>query len=375
MLGTPTAIAFKFFGAIDGGQWKYACELMLPGTRKFIRRGSSCSLTLERASRASFDEFTFSRHHWTSVRILKVGAPIAEANTLAVSLQVEERYTCEEVRGKRPCRRHSFRYVRDERLYLATDAHGRWRIAKTGAILRDIELSAPQYAEVFLAPPATARSIERTAQIPPPPFACSGKVIASITDSAGDVIDGDYNKIADTPWLDATSLSIVRIGPEAICLAIGLVEAPHPDSEYRVFWHRPEGTHGGSWPTPNGQTVADQGSVAGWGESDVAIAVDGEGIAHATINDVGAMTQPSLAPYLPKFGFADGKLEIELSARQGFPLNQIWSIFPVINGEPSWYDSLLRRSLPGEDRVPDNECVTYPSGKLASEFFCQAPSG
>ncbi len=347
---------------------------MLPGTRRFLAGHRTCTRALRSSFHATYEKFTLRKHHWVSGHILKMRPAVPGVGSLEVPFRIADTYVCIPL-PRKPCKQRVRRHVREERMYLAPDSSGRWRIAKVGAILQDMELQAPQFSEAFFFAPATQATLRKPAGIPPPPFSCTGTPIASAADPLGDVTGPDYETISSAPWLDATSLEIVPMGPDAICVAIGLAEEPHPDSSYYLFWHHPESERDGRWPVPNGQTVANLGSVAGWGEPEVEIGVDGNGVPHATINSVGAETQPSLAPYLPRFGFSDGKLEIELTAHQGFPLNERWAIFPVLNPEPTWIDSLLRRPLLAEDRVPDNECVLYPSGMLVQEFFCQEPSG
>lgn len=370
---SPAAVTRGVVQALDEREWSRVCGLLLPGTRQFISRPQSCPKRFKERFRATYERFTFRRNHWSSGRIISMGPTLMGSSGAQVQFRLEDRYVCEEIPERKPCTRRIHRYVREERMYLAKDVRGRWRIAKFGGILGDMQLSGPQFAEISLFPPATPASLRRSAELPQPPFACEGMLIVEMPDVSGDVIDINYNRVLGTPWMDALSLKLVKMSPEAICVAIRLAETPHPDSEYYLFWHRPEGVHGGRWPIPNGQTVADRGSVPGLAEANVEIAIDGEGIAHATINNVGALTQPSLTSYLPRFGFSDGWLEVELSARQGFPMNQEWALKSVIIAEPSWVDSLLRRRLQGEDRVPNNECVVYPSGKILQEFLCNAP--
>jgi hypothetical protein len=373
---SPIRVTQAFFGALDRRDWSEACGLMLPGTRRWVAdHDRSCPRRLLSAFRSTYQEFTESKHHWTAARVLDPEPPTALSTSTEVRFRLAETYRCKSL-PRKPCSRKQRRFVRPERIYLLPDRAGRWRIAKLGAVLRDMELPSPQYGEEPLFPPADRSSLRQPAQLPPPPFPCSGTTIATVTDEPGDVEGPNYERISRAPWLDATSLEVVRTAPQAICVAVGLAEPPHPDSAYYVFWHPPEGQQEWfRWPGPNGQTIADLGSILGWGEPEVRVAIDGVGVPHVTINEVGATTQPSLARYLPRYGFAGGKLEIELTPRQGFLVNRHWNIFATFDAGPTWGDSLLRDSLSVEDRVPDDECVGFPSGKLVAEFFCQGPSG
>jgi hypothetical protein len=372
----PKAIASGFLRSLDDRHWSGACELMLPGTRSFFAGHGSCPAKLRAAFRESFGRFSFSEHHWRSAILAGTPTVTPGENSVALRFEEVERYRCIQAPKKPPCRRHWATYRRPEWMYFAPDHAGELKIAKLGAIVSDMRLSGPDLAESELLAPASASSLRQPAQISEPAFSCSGQRLGTVSDEPGDVQNEDYESVSATPWLDATSISLVRSGPASVCVSLGLSAPPHPDSAYYLFWHRPEKTHGGfGWARPNGQTLADRGSVAGWAEANVEIEVDGEGRAAAEINNVGALTQPSLAAYLPRFGYTEGKLEIELTPRQGFTMSRSWSIFPDLNAEPTWGDTLLRHSFTGYDRVPDNECLLYPSGKLKSEFFCQAPSG
>ena len=370
----PAATVEAFFRALNHRNWKRACGQIQSGARRFLSGERGCPAGLRSSFHATFEPFTRRAHHWTSGRVVEMGAPVARTASLEVPFRLVETYRCIPLRREH-CRRKLDRYVRPERMFLVPDRSGRWRIAKIGAVLWDMELPSPQFTELQLLPPADSATHSRPAQIPPPPFSCAGKRVARVADETADVTGPNYEKIATTPWLDVTSFEIVRTGPAAVCVAIGLAAEPRPDTAYYVFWHRPEGVRGRRILGPNAQTVADLGSIAGWGEPEVEIVVDGEGVPHATVNSVGALTQPFLAPYLPSFGFADGRLEIELGTRQGFPLDQRWAVRPVVNAEPTWSDPLLRHADFGEDRAPDNECVLFPSGRVIQEFFCQGPSG
>lgn len=361
---SPVAITREFFRALDHRRWRRACSLMLTGTRQFTLWHHPCPGALRAVFRTSYQEPSFNRDHWVSARITSISPATTIPTGVEMSFQLSDIYKCQELPHRKPCSQRFLSLPHEERLFLAKDARGRWRVDKTGAILPDMEYPLPQSPEALLFAPTTRAGLRRPAQLPPPPFSCVGQTIAEVHDARGDYERPWARGPIKTPWLDITSISATRMGPEALCVAIGLVQAPHPDSQYEISWHPPE---------TKGSSEA-MGGTRRWGDFHVEIAVDGDGVAHPLIDKLGALSWPPFAPDLPRFGFSGGKLEVELTSLQGFQPGQTWALSAVAEAEPSNYDALLRHRLPAWDQAPDHECVLYPSGKLVSEFFCQGSS-
>jgi hypothetical protein len=367
-------LARRFFRDLDQRRWDKACELMLPQTQKQIANNKTCAGELHSAFLSTYGEFSFSTHHWTSAQVASIQSATPIQSGTALTFHLAESYRCVDAPRKKPCSRRTIRFVRPERMFFALDREHRWRISKLGGVLVDMKLWRPDQTELGLLPPIGARGLSQTAELPFPEFSCEGDVLGSIPGEAGDVTGPDYETILGTPWLDLLGLRIVRTSPNAICVGIPLAQPPHPDSEYWVSWHPPEGVRGSSTKS-NGQTVADGAAPGGLAEPNVEIAIDGDGKAHALVDEAGAFGFPRVTPYLPRFGYREGELEIELTLRQGFTMDDQWELFAEANADPGWLDPLLPHPLKGHDRVPGNECLSYPSGKLLDEFFCQGPSG
>jgi hypothetical protein len=364
----------RFFHDLDQRQWDKACELMLPQTRGQIAGNKTCAGQLHSAFRSAYGEFSFSTHHWMSAQITSIESATPIQSGMALTFHLAESYRCIGTPRKRPCQRRVYRFVRPEKMFFALDRSHRWRISKLGGVLVDMRLWRPDLTELALLPPIGTSGLSQTAELPAPEFSCEGDALGSVPGEAGDVTGPDYETILGTPWLDLLGLRIVRTSPNAICIGIPLARPPHPDSEYWVIWHPPEGVRGSATKS-NGQTVADGAAPGGLAEPNVEIAIDGDGKAHALVDEAGAFGFPRVTPYLPRFGYREGELEIELTPRQGFAMDDRWELFAQADGEPSWLDPLLPHPLKGNDRIPGNECLSYPSGKLLQEFFCQGPSG
>ncbi|HWA54744.1 MAG TPA: hypothetical protein VG816_11265 [Solirubrobacterales bacterium] len=368
-------MARNFFHDLNHRAWDRACALMLPGTRDFVGGRKGCPHALLTHFRFSFDEFSFSTRHWSSARIVSKVSPTETRTGVSLSFRLAEAYRCLEVPRKKPCPWQRHRFTRPERMSFALDARHRWGIAKVGGVLGDMQLWGPDLTEGALFIPTDKAGLSLAAQMPAPSFSCEGALVGQFEDELEDVRGPDYETIRDTPWLDGLGLKLIRTSPDSICVAIPLLQPPHPDSEYSLAWHRPEGSHGVTWHGQNGQTIADQGAPAGYAEPNVEIAVDGDGIPHALINEVGATTRPALAPYLPRFGYSGNALQIELTPKQGFTMDRSWELETILDAAPSWSDSLLRKPLFAEDRIPGDQCLEYPTGQIHEEFFCQGPSG
>lgn len=367
-------LARRFFRDLDQRQWDKACELMLPQTQGHIAGNKTCAGELRSAFRSTYGEFSFSTHHWTSAQITSIESATSIQSGTALTFHLAESYRCIDAPRKKPCSRRTFRFVRLERMFFALDRSHQWRISKLGGVLVDMTLWRPDLTELALLPPIGAGGLAQTAELPAAAFRCEGDLLGSVPGEAGDVTGPDYETILGTPWLDLLGLRIVRTSPNSICVGIPLAQPPHPDSEYWVAWHPPEGVRGSATKS-SGQAVADGAAPGGPAEPNVEIAIDGDGKAHALVDEAGALGFPRVTPYLPRFGYREGELEIELTPRQGFTMDDQWELVALADGKPSWLDPLSPHPLKGNDRIPGDECLSYPSGKLLQEFFCQGPSG
>ncbi|MGA8744853.1 MAG: hypothetical protein WB507_03200 [Solirubrobacterales bacterium] len=292
--------------------------------------------------------------------------------------ELEHVYDCKPLKPWQHCPHHADRYQRPDRIYLLPNATGEWRIAKGGAILEDISLTSPDNAEYWLYPPATPADLARPAQLPTPEFSCEGKRLAgTVAESQDDVINSEYETVHGVPWLQINSVAIRRTSRSSVCVAISLASPPHPDAQYSVTWVAPLTPRANPiGPPPPPFRPINRGGIAGWGEPNVQIKIDADGVAHANMNDVGVLTQPRLSSVMPRFGILGLTLEIELTPRQGFLPWRTWDMKAYASDEPTQTgEPLLPHGIDATDRAPYNECMRYPQRKIVPDPQCEAPSG
>lgn len=361
----------SYVSALSSHHWPRACALMLPALRRFERslaffyRPHSCAAALWRAEHmglipTAYGELHKTPRHWRSARILRLGPILVSGGLAEVDLRLVQTYACHIPRRSRYCLRPAYRFIRPDRLYFLRNTSGSWRIAKGGAVISDIEDSRPEANRSWSWPPAQPGESPVTAYLPASPPGCAGLNPVSQPDPVGDVkvVEEPEPRIVDIPWLDITSVAVTHGTSPGACVSIGLTDAPRADSLYYFYWF---------------PKVGKRASVGSGGGS-FGVEFDARGLPHATVDRNISLLKEEFLP-LPRIGYQDESLEVELTSRQDFTTERTWEFHFAATNRPLSEDPLSGYRESAEDRAPDERCLQFPGDELTIFKGCSDQPG
>jgi hypothetical protein len=244
---------------------------------------------------------------------------------------------------------HPGNYVLPDIIYLIR-VGGRWRLIKPGAVYYATGIDHPFDAESDYYPPGSPTTIAGPVNLPTRSAPCPSSKAISVSPPhklQSTYLPNPMGGPGDEPWLKIDSLAVARLSRGTICFTLTLAGAPRPDSTYEI-----------SVGTVQQQAAADLFDVE----------IDGLGNAHPLLAGRGALSDPRLAPILPRVFLAGDQLEIIGTDRMlaKLPSFLVVAASASIQGD----EPLLTRPLDAGDGAPLRGCLTFPSGKLDTRGLC-----
>jgi hypothetical protein len=326
------------------------CALFSPQLRAFelkddpVPRGRpTCVRDLD----AHFTGY-YSRHRWTSARIVRAGPTGVDRQRgiATVPLEIAHRYICA---GNDPLpdgRCNPGLYRRPDIVYLIREG-GRWQILKPGLVYRASEVDSPDdnYGQAIYYPPGDATTVARPTPNPYGSVTCP-KTRVTVAGHPHPSVTTRLNP-AIPPALRIDRFSVARVGPERLCFSLVLAAPPRADAEYSI-----------------GVALYRQQAPVDLFDVDF----DGLGDPHALVGGVGALSEPAIAPYLPRIGVAGRTITI-VGRQRGFaPHRRLLVVAGSGSLQPD--EPLLRHPLTAGDGIPYGMCLVFPTGKLTQIGNC-----
>ncbi len=277
----------------------------------------------------------------------------ARTGVAGVHMVLGHRYVCASQSVPRE-RCHPRNYDQPEIVYLSR-IRGCWQIVKPGSVYRATEIDHPLDAESSYYPPGSPATIAAAVSLPAPTAPCPSSAAISLSPPhklKSTYLPNPNGGPRGAPWLKIDALAVARLSPETICFTLTLGAPPRPDSAYGI-----------GVGTVQQQAAADLFDVE----------IDGLGNPHALREGRGALSTPSLKPYLPHVSLAGNQLEIIGTEDMFAKLSR----FLVVASSQSSQDDepLLTRPLDAGDGAPQRGCLTFPTGKVNTRGLCGSTPG